>query len=98
MDTPVARHALLRPVVAIVPASTRGLPALGPIRWALSLSYMRAHAVPVDAPEQDHRGRPVGRGICGFPGLVDNAGLAAGAASRHCHGCDRVLAGKPLRP
>jgi hypothetical protein len=77
----------------------RALPApRTAVHWALSLSYVRAHAVPVDAPVRDHRGRPIGTGLCGYPGLVDEAGLIAGRTRRRCHGCERVLAGKPLLP
>lgn len=90
-----AVQALVRPVSACRAGRTRPT-----VRWALSLSYIRAHAVPVDAPTRDHRGRPVADGLCGYPGLVDEAGLAAGAspARRRCHGCQRLLDGKPLLP
>jgi hypothetical protein len=47
-------------------------------RWAMALSYARAHAVPVDAPVRDHAGRSIATGLCGYPGLVDEAGLIAG--------------------
>lgn len=60
--------------------------------WAQALSLRRAHYVPAWGTRKRHYGRATGLGLCGFPGLIDERGLAAAEDLPRCRSCWNVLA------
>lgn len=64
--------------------------------WAGSISRVRCHYVAAGAARDQYAGRETGVGICGSPGLIDEAGLADRERLPHCHSCTRRLRG--VRP